>query len=139
MQLTLLIVDDDSDDVALFCDAVHEIDETYRCIPAFNGTQALELLEHAIIKPNFIFMDLNLPLMNGKECLSQIKSNPQFTDIPVIIYSTSRLQKDIEDVYKLGATNFLTKPSSFRDIIKKIAIILAEQQDKMTTRETLVN
>ena len=101
MQLTLLIVDDDNDDITLFCDAVHEIDKTHQCITASNGKEALQLLQHEGKKPDFIFMDLNLPFINGKECLTQIKRKPEFVDIPIIIYSTSKLQKDIDDVYKL--------------------------------------
>src|SRR5947207_8385078 len=132
MQFTILIVDDDDDDITLFCDAVHHINKAYRCIAASNGREALQLLQHAILKPDFIFMDLNLPFINGKECLTLIKKNPELAHIPVIIYSTSKLQTDIDEVYKLGAANFLTKPNSFREIIKMVSHILTEEKEKLT-------
>ncbi len=97
MQVTLLIVDDDPDDLWLF--SVYEINKGYRCITASNGKEALQLLQNAIVKPHYIFMDLNLPVMNGKECLREIKKKPRFADIPVIIYSTSKLKTDMEEVY----------------------------------------
>jgi CheY-like chemotaxis protein len=124
MQTTLLIVDDDPDDIGLFREAVYEINKGYRCITASNGKEALQLLQNAIKNPDFIFMDLNLPIMNGKECLIELKKNPEFAGIPVIIYSTSKLQTDIEEVSKLGAAHFLTKPNTFREIIKMVSGIL---------------
>ncbi len=124
MQITLLIVDDDPDDLWLFSEAVYEINKGYRCITASNGKEALQLLQNAIVKPHYIFMDLNLPVMNGKECLREIKKKPRFADIPVIIYSTSKLKTDMEEVYKLGATHFLTKPNSFHGIVKIISDVL---------------
>jgi len=131
MQLTLLIIDDDLDDIELLRDAVHEINKVYHCITASDGREALQMLQQASIKPDFIFMDLNLPFMNGKECLAAIKNKPEFVNIPVIIYSTSKLQTDINEVYKLGAANFLTKPSSFRDIITSVSNILTREKEKM--------
>src|SRR6266498_4371797 len=88
------------------------------------GKEALQLLQNAIVKPHYIFMDLNLPVMNGKECLREIKKKPRFADTPVIIYSTSKLKTDMEEVYKLGATHFLTKPNSFHGIVKIISDVL---------------
>ena len=131
MQITLLIVDDDPDDLWLFCEAVYEINKASRCITACNGKEALQLLQNAIIKPDFIFMDLNLPFMNGKECLTELKKNSEFSDIPVIIYSTSKLQKDIDEVYKLGAAHFLSKPNSFRDIVKVVSNIVTGKLEEM--------
>src|SRR4030095_16900984 len=93
----LLIVDDDSDDIQLFCEAVAEINETFHCFSAGNGEEALQLLKSAIVKPDFIFLDLNMPRMNGKQLLVQLKKDPKFAKIPVVIYSTSKIKTDIED------------------------------------------
>ncbi|HXL57870.1 MAG TPA: response regulator [Chitinophagaceae bacterium] len=131
MQITLLIVDDDPDDLWLFSEAVYEINKAYRCITASNGKEALQLLQNAIVKPHYIFMDLNLPVMNGKECLREIKKKPQFADIPVIIYSTSKLKTDMEEVYKLGAAHFLTKPNTFHDIVKIISDVLTGKLEEI--------
>ena len=85
VQKTLLIVDDDPDDIQLFCEALAEINETIHCFSATNGEEALQLLKATIVKPDFIFLDLNMPRMSGKQLLVQLKSDAQFASIPVII------------------------------------------------------
>ncbi|SRR6266545_2605276 len=125
LQKTLLIVDDDPDDVQLFSEAVSGINNSFHCLSASNGEEALQLLKEAIIKPDFIFLDLNMPRMSGKQCLIQLKNNPQFANIPVIIYSTSKIEKDIEDSLRLGAASFITKPNKFEQLVKAISDVLA--------------
>ena len=131
--MTLLIIDDDPDDAGLLCAAVYKVNKEYHCTIASNGNEALQLLKDAIVTPDLIFMDLNLPFINGKECLTLIKKNRELAHIPVIIYSTSKLQTDIDEVYKLGAAYFLTKPTSFRDIIKMVSNILTKEKEKKST------
>ena len=122
----LLIVDDDSYDRLFFKNAIEEIDAAILCLEAGNGIEALELLKEATVLPDFIFLDLNMPLMDGKECLAELKRDAKLKDIPVIIYSTSDYIKDIEDTRKLGAAHYLTKtadifklPEYISDAIKK--------------------
>jgi CheY-like chemotaxis protein len=122
--LTFLIIDDDTDDVQLFCEAVYEINESYRCLTATNAEEGLQLLRDAIITPDFIFLDLNMPRMNGKQCLEQIKTNARYASTPVIIYTTSKLQKDIEEMSRSLAVYFLTKPTRFDDLKKAISKIV---------------
>jgi CheY-like chemotaxis protein len=122
---TFLIVDDDPDDVQLFCEAVTEINKTFRCISAADGEEALQLLKAAIVKPDFIFLDLNMPRMTGKQFLPQLKKESQFARIPVIIYSTSKIKTDVEDSLRLGAVSFITKPNKFDHLVKTISHILA--------------
>ena len=124
MKKTIMIIDDDPDDVQLFCEAVAEIDPLYNCLVAYNGEEALKLLQNINTTPDFIFLDLNMPRMNGKQCLAQFKKIPLFS-IPVIIYTTSKLKKDIEECLRLGAATFLTKPMKFDALIKGIACVLA--------------
>ncbi len=131
LQKTLLIVDDDPDDVQLFSEAVSGINNSFRCLSASNGEEALQLLKEAIIKPDFIFLDLNMPRMNGKQCLVQLKTDSQFAYIPVIIYSTSKVKKDIEDTLRLGAVSFLTKPNKFDHLVKAISYVLAGKWEKV--------
>src|SRR3954447_1638284 len=100
---TLLIVDDDPDDTQLFCEAVSKINNTFHCYSAATGEEALQLLKSAIVKPDFIFLDLNMPRMGGKQCLIQLKKDPRFTKIPIVIYSTSKIKEDIEDALRHGA------------------------------------
>jgi len=124
VQKTLLIVDDDPDDIQLFCEALAEINETIHCFSATNGEEALQLLKATIVKPDFIFLDLNMPRMNGKQLLVQLKSDPQFASILVIIYSTSKIKQDVEDSLRMGAVAFITKPNKFEYLVEAISRVL---------------
>jgi CheY-like chemotaxis protein len=124
MQKMILMVDDDPDDVQFFCNALYESNKPYYCISVTNADEALQFLEHTLINPEFIFLDLNMPRLNGKECLIKLKTNPQSKDIPVIVYSTSSQKKEIEELYKLGAAQFVSKPYSMRLLINTISDIL---------------
>jgi CheY-like chemotaxis protein len=120
----ILLVDDDSDDRELFLEAVGEIDPAIRCSTAENGEKALQLLRLMEPLPDFIFLDLNMPCVDGRECLARIKMADRLRNIPVVIYSTSASPKDIIDTRELGAFCFSTKPASYRGLKKVIEDIL---------------
>lgn len=120
------IIDDDPDDQELFIEALHGLDEEGQCITAFNGQEALQKLASGMpALPNFIFLDLNMPLMNGRQFLAKIKNNKANKDIPVIIYSTSIESKDVQDTLQMGAAFFLQKPNRFDDLKKELANIIS--------------
>ncbi|HMK03787.1 MAG TPA: response regulator [Ferruginibacter sp.] len=119
------IVDDDPDDQELFIEALQGIDEFCKCITAFDGEEALKKLNDGIPQPDFIFLDLNMPRMNGKQFLAQIKNNGKTRHIPVIIYSTSSEKKDIQDTTDLGALYFLQKPNRFEELSKALNEIIS--------------
>ncbi len=73
--------------------------------------------------PDMIFLDLNMPFKDGKQCLSELKSDGKFQHIPVIIYSTSSYMRDIENAYNQGANLYVIKPNTcneLKKIMKKI-------------------
>ena len=122
---TLLIIDDDADDRDLFCEAVAEIDSTAQCTTASDGEDALtKLRTNPDLFPDFIFLDLNMPRMDGRICLAELKKDLNLKDIPVIIFTTSSSQKDIDDTHDLGATYFITKPHDFKSLRTKIIFVL---------------
>lgn len=126
---TILIVDDDEDDRELFCEAVNEISSDIKCVHAENGVAALELLTSKVdFVPDYIFLDLNMPRLNGKQCLQEIKKIEHVKDVPVIIYSTSNLQHDKQEARELGAADFLHKPSEFRLLCKQIENVFSGVQ-----------
>ncbi len=112
----LMIVEDDADDRLYFRNAVKEIDVSYECLEAWNGAAALKLLHVAKQLPDFIFIDINMPLMNGLDCLEKLKEDEKLKNIPVIIYSTSIYQENIDYTSELGASYFLTKPTDTRQL-----------------------
>src|SRR5688500_13870043 len=121
----IMIVDDDDEDVELFCEALKEIDHEVECISASNGEDALSKLTKEDLRlPDYIFLDLNMPRLNGKQCLKRLKTNPKLRDIPVIVYTTSKLRDDVEETRQLGAVHFLTKPNKLTDLRKAITHVL---------------
>jgi DNA-binding response OmpR family regulator len=115
------LIDDDLDDQEIFALALQEVDENFKCLTANSGYEALQKLSFAnSVVPDYIFLDLNMPRMNGKECLIEIKKFEKLNKIPVIIYSTSSSQNDIIDAQRLGASNFITKPFSIAELTDKL-------------------
>ena len=116
-KILFFLADDDVDDQLLFLEALGEIDSSIECMFALNGEDALQKLKGSSEGlPNYIFLDLNMPRMNGFQCLSEIKKINNLRDVPVIIYTTSSAKKDVELSLQSGAQHFVTKPSSFNDL-----------------------
>jgi CheY-like chemotaxis protein len=121
---TVMIIDDDTDDSELFCETVYEINSNIICLVAANGLEALLLLKKTDPSPDIIFLDLNMPRMSGKQCLAEIKKHETLREIPVIIYTTSKIQDDVNETKELGAFDFITKPFRSADIKKAVLRIL---------------
>jgi CheY-like chemotaxis protein len=124
---TIFLIDDDSDDREIFALALEEIFPSYHFVIAKNGVEALDKLRSGDVKPDYIFLDLNMPRMNGKQCLAEIKKEPALDKIPVIIYSTSSESHHKEQMITMGASAFVTKPpvipeliSSLKDVFDKL-------------------
>jgi CheY-like chemotaxis protein len=125
----ILIIDDDQDDRSLFSDAVAEVDDSITCIHASDGIEGVEKLKCGNpLLPDFIFLDLNMPRLNGVKCLEEIKKDPRLLKVPVIIYSTSRRTQDMHETKELGAAYFLTKPVLFKDICSAISSVLSKNE-----------
>ena len=124
---TFFIIDDDIDDQELFKEAVKEVDSSIECISASDCEKALKLLKNGEIEiPDIIFLDLNMPRLNGKQCLAELKKEARLKHIPVIIYSTSSEKRDIEETSRLGAAHFLTKPNKFEELCKAIIFVASK-------------
>ncbi len=115
--MNFLLVDDDPEDTVLFEEVLQEVDHRIRFTAAANGKKALDQLRsNGQPLPDLIFLDLNMPIMNGKECLAEIKQDTELKKIPVIIYTTSSHSKDIEETMIGGALCFITKPLNMKDM-----------------------
>jgi CheY-like chemotaxis protein len=111
-----LLVDDDPDDQEVFLTALGDVSPTALCLIAPDGDRALELLHNKETIPDYIFLDLNMPRMNGFEFLTAIKKSKILKDIPVIVYSTTSQQTQMEKAKKLGATEFFTKTYKYNEL-----------------------
>ncbi|MBO9199622.1 MULTISPECIES: response regulator [Niastella] len=114
---TLFIIDDDEDDQLFINEAMKDLNIPFECFYANNGEVALQQLKNEVVPlPDFIFLDLNMPKLNGKECLIEIKKLPRYSSVPLIIYTTSSNHKDKQEIMKLGAHYFLTKPTRISEL-----------------------
>jgi len=124
MKKKIFLVDDDVDDQLLFTEALKEIDESIECDIANNGRDAIDQLKKRSQLPEILFLDLNMPFMNGYECLSQLKGETNLATIPIVIFTTSNDPKDVEITHQLGADVFLSKPNEFNLLREKLERIL---------------
>jgi CheY-like chemotaxis protein len=110
----ILLIDDDDDDQFIFLAALEEILPANYCHISNNAPEAFQYLNAGAEMPDLLFLDLNMPLMNGFEFLLILKSDPRFSPIPVIIFSTSDNPKDKDQAKDLGASQFITKTADIQ-------------------------
>jgi CheY-like chemotaxis protein len=124
----VLVVDDDNDDRDLFCEALNHVNPFITCIIARDGEEALYGLKlNHFPKPALIFLDINMPRVNGIQCLTELKKDIALRSIPVVICTTSKSNEEKELTAKLGAAKFITKPTSFKEFCMELKSILATQ------------
>lgn len=115
--IKVLFVDDDADDRMLFKSAMDEVHPDCALATASNGIEALRMLStDADGLPDVIFMDINMPQMNGRELLARIQESPDLRKVPVVVYSTSTSRSDQQQMEDLGAHSYLVKPVSYAQL-----------------------
>ena len=123
----ILLVDDDLDDISLFREALNEVDSLINFHSAKNGRLALEFLLNAqATTPDLIFLDINMPEMNGWQCLTELKSSLLLKQIPVIMYSTSAIKMDEQKASGLGAFGIYRKPDRFEEIKHLLKTVIGD-------------
>lgn len=124
----VLLIDDDKDDCDIFIDAARSVTAcTCHCI--HSPVDALQVLNKTQKLPDCIFLDINMPVMNGVTVLSQIKSNPKLSGIPVIIYSTTSNPMEANKCLTMGADRFIKKTTDFTKLIKSLKAVKTELID----------
>ena len=121
--MTVLYVDDDPDDRFFFEEAIEQLKIPCRLLMADSCMAMKTIIEDAHI--DIIFLDINMPVIDGKQCLKEIKSNEKFKDIPVVAFTVSKSDRDIEEVYQLGAHYHIVKPYAHINFIATLKIIFA--------------
>lgn len=123
--ISITLADDDEDDRLFFTDAFDEIKINTVVNTVKNGRELLDFLNLAdTVLPNIIFLDLNMPILNGIDCLKEIKQNNRLSDIAIAIYSTSSSEQDIENTFVLGANIYIKKPNNFNDLKKILSEVV---------------
>jgi CheY-like chemotaxis protein len=125
--VNVFLVDDDPDDTMLFQAALKESFQHCVITTAVNGVDALEKLQSASGKrQDVIFMDINMPRMDGRELLPKLKQLDRHGSTPVIVYSTSASEHDVKSMLQAGAYAYLTKPTSYQDLRAGLARTMRE-------------
>jgi CheY-like chemotaxis protein len=121
----VFLIDDDEDDREIFGEALSALEYNTRYVEAVNGLDALEKLqEPEFSRPDVIFLDLNMPKMDGREFLVAVKQLEDFRNIPVIIYSTSSNTGDIQFSMSHQAADFITKHHSISELIAELERVI---------------
>ncbi|MBO9205141.1 MULTISPECIES: response regulator [Niastella] len=121
---SFLLVDDDIDDIIIFQETLKKVDDKIGFFYVNNGKDAFDLLiENNPNLPSLIFLDINMPRMDGKECLKLLKQDSRLKHIPVLMYTTSSQSADIEDTMMHGALAFITKPWGVNELKKLLSAI----------------
>lgn len=117
-----LLIDDDLDDQEIFCLAAQDVDESINCICESDSIEAINKLSaDPFLVPDCIFIDMNMPRMNGRQCLLEIKKMDRLKDVPIFMCSTSSDPKVIAETKRLGAVDFIVKPSTLAEFTKTLS------------------
>jgi len=124
--IVILMADDDADDRLLAKDALAECQIPSDLQFVENGEELIDYLKRRgkfsqlseSTRPGLILLDLNMPKKDGREALREIKSDPEFQKIPVVVLTTSKADTDIGRIYELGANSFISKPVSFDSLVE---------------------
>ncbi len=119
----LLLAEDDEGDVALMKEAFRSNGIRCELEVASDGVETMDALRRgreAGSLPHLVLLDLNMPRMNGRDVLREVKADPTLASVPIVVFSTSPSQRDISECYALNANSYVTKPTdlaSFRDTV----------------------
>ena len=137
MSKTILLADDDKDDADIFQQALRAVDPSIGFSHVDNGSALFAYLnDEKNVRPSVIFLDLNMPEMNGWQCLAKIKNEKKFESIPIIIYTTSSNPREYEIAQDLEAHGLITKPTDPK-VLKKVLGIVTSSLDTKHLREAV--
>ncbi len=132
--VTILMAEDDPDDRFLLERAFKELSENAFLHFVSDGEELMKYLLESVNpvksslfpRPALLLLDLNMPKKDGREALTEIRANPDFLELPVVVWTTSSHEEDRHFCYSQGATSYFTKPHSYGDLIKTIRNIVRE-------------
>ncbi len=138
-EIKILLADDDADDRDFFKEAITEANIEADITMMSDGEQLSEYLSATKDQslPDVIFLDINMPKKNGKECLKEIRSNTEFNHIPVIMFSTSSHKKDIEETFNNGADFYIIKSSFFDNEVFILKQLFSEDWRKRQLKKSV--
>jgi two-component system response regulator len=127
----ILLVEDNPADVKITQRALRESGVSVELIVARDGQEAIDyLFTKELLKgvktwhsPDLVLLDINLPVMNGKEVLERIRASAEWRALPVVVLTTSRRQEDVQLMYTAGANTYIEKPADFQRFVEVLGAI----------------
>lgn len=116
-----VLIDDDDDDQLIFSTTIGKHFKGYDFLSFSSFIDAERTLDEKAEDIGVVFIDLNMPRINGKEGLIQLRNDPMYKSKPLIIYSTSNNPDDVKECLKKGATAFITKPSKINTLVSELS------------------
>ena len=123
--LTILLIEDDTIERLKFNRTLNKLGFRHQVLEAKNGEEAVEQLSKKHNLPHIIFLDLNMPRLNGLEFLERIKNDSVLRSIPTIILTTSNNAHDVIECYKIGIAGYVIKPLKYDEYVDKINKVLS--------------
>ena len=120
----ILYAEDDHDDFESVREALEQISSRFTLINAKDGTEVVSYFEKNVENlPSLVVLDLNMPVMDGKEVLAWLKKNEEYSDIPVMVFTTSSREEDVKLCQKHNCS-FFRKPTLYRDLLHIAQVML---------------
>lgn len=142
VKLTVLVIDDDEDDMEMIIDALNENEDVEYVATASEAAKAIVALKEEAFTPDMIFLDINMPVINGFEFQEALKGHRGLDRIPIVFLTTSARETDVSRALKSTAMRYIIKPDRFVDLLKKLqevtTAVLLEKTRPSNTKVTKI-
>lgn len=122
--VNILLADDDADDRLFFGEALMETKIEHHLDTFENGVELMKFIQESP-KPGILFLDINMPLKSGLECLFEIRREHKIEGLEIVIFSTSGAEETVTKSYRFGASLYIQKPSDYKKLVKMIEFVVA--------------
>jgi len=122
------LIDDDEDDREIFAMALKKAKAEFICTMAHNGKEAITKAQEGDFVPSYIFVDLNMPSVSGRDVVKAFNTIDRFKNVATIVYTTSSSEKDISELKEMGVTHYLVKPTSFSVLVDILSNLFAHKE-----------
>jgi class 3 adenylate cyclase len=137
MKATILVVDDETDNLEIVTDYLTQADSEYKILQAKNGAMALKIAEK--VMPDLVLTDWNMPVMDGLELTKALKNNELLAHIPVVMQTANTEDRQLKQAFESGVMDYIKKPISALELKARVHSALALSQAQKQTEQLLLN
>lgn len=137
--ILIYLVDDDKTDQEVFMEALVKIHEAVEVCIFNSGEEIMSRLKGSAERPDVIYLDLYMPIMDGERCLELLRNEPTLNDVPIIIYSTEFDLDRVAQLFNLGANRYVRKPGSFAALTASLQATISTLKNNALGGNTLIN